>query len=62
MIGLTNLLTEQIKAREVKRIYRAIVKGEIAESRGRIEAPIGRHPKDRKKNGNQYERWQRGGY
>lgn len=42
-------LTEQIKAREVKRIYRAIVKGEIAESRGRIEAPIGRHPKDRKK-------------
>ena len=42
-------LTEQIKAREVKRIYRAIVKGEIAESRGRIEAPIGRHSKDRKK-------------
>ena len=25
------------------------MKGEILESRGRIEAPIGRHPKDRKK-------------
>ena len=42
-------LAEQIRTREAKRVYLAIVQGEIAESKGRIEAPIGRHPKDRKK-------------
>jgi pseudouridine synthase, RluA family len=44
-----HFLSEQIRTREAKRNYYAIVQGEIAESQGRIEAPIGRHPKDRKK-------------
>lgn len=42
-------LAEQIRKRGAKRIYLAIVQGEISESKGRIEAPIGRHLKDRKK-------------
>lgn len=42
-------LAEQIRTREAKRIYLAIVQGEISEAKGRIEAPIGRHLKDRKK-------------
>lgn len=42
-------LAEQIRRREAKRIYLAIVQGEISEAKGRIEAPIGRHLKDRKK-------------
>lgn len=42
-------LAEQIRKREAKRIYLAIVQGEITEAKGRIEAPIGRHAKDRKK-------------
>lgn len=41
-------LTAQIQARTVKRIYRAIVHGHPPEQ-GRIEAPIGRHPTERKK-------------
>ena len=42
-------LADQIRTREAKRTYLAIVQGEVTESKGRIEAPIGRHPKDRKK-------------
>lgn len=42
-------LAEQIRSRKAKRIYWAIVQGEINEAKGRIVAPIGRHPKDRKK-------------
>lgn len=42
-------LAEQIRTREAKRIYLAIIQGEISEAKGRIEAPIGRHLKDRKK-------------
>lgn len=42
-------LAEQIRKREAKRVYLAIIQGEISEAKGRIEAPIGRHLKDRKK-------------
>jgi 23S rRNA pseudouridine1911/1915/1917 synthase len=42
-------LAGQIKNRTASRIYRAIVHGHIAEKQGVINAPIGRHPKDRKK-------------
>ncbi|MGB9662762.1 MAG: RluA family pseudouridine synthase [Moorellaceae bacterium] len=42
-------LVAQIKARQVKRGYLALVYGEITESSGRIEAPIGRHPVDRQR-------------
>ena len=36
-------LTEQLKARTLKREYRALVLGELVGD-GRVEAPIGRHP------------------
>lgn len=42
-------LVVQIKARQVKRLYLALVHGEVKESSGRIEAPIGRHPVDRQR-------------
>jgi 23S rRNA pseudouridine1911/1915/1917 synthase len=41
-------LAAQIKARNMKRVYKTIVHGNPPES-GRIEAPIGRHPVERKK-------------
>ncbi len=41
-------LAAQIKARKMKRIYKTIVHGHPPED-GRIEAPIGRHPVERKK-------------
>jgi len=41
-------LAAQIKSRSMKRIYKVLVHGNPAES-GRIEAPIGRHPVERKK-------------
>ncbi|HHV71513.1 MAG TPA: RluA family pseudouridine synthase [Clostridia bacterium] len=42
-------LAEQIKNREVKRKYLAIVFGNVKEDEFTIDAPIGRHPVDRKK-------------
>lgn len=42
-------LTEQLKNHECKRIYHALVHGEINEERGRINAPIARSKDDRKK-------------
>lgn len=42
-------LTQQIKERLVARHYLALVQGVLRDDRGTIEAPIGRHPKDRKK-------------
>ncbi|KUK11918.1 MAG: Pseudouridine synthase [Moorella sp. 60_41] len=42
-------LVAQLKARQVKRVYLALVHGEISEPAGRIEAPIGRHPVDRQR-------------
>ena len=41
-------LSEQISNRSIKRIYRAFTVGRIERS-GKIEAPIGRHPKNRQK-------------
>lgn len=46
---LTHLnLAAQIKSRSMKRVYQVLVHGNPPES-GRIEAPIGRHPVERKK-------------
>ena len=42
-------LSEQIAAHSVERIYKAIVCGHFKEDRGTVDAPIGRHPTDRKK-------------
>lgn len=42
-------LAEQLKDHSMERIYEAIVEGIIQEDRGTIDAPIGRHPADRKK-------------
>ena len=42
-------LAEQLKEHSIRRRYRAIVAGVLKEDEGTIEAPIGRHPIDRKK-------------
>lgn len=42
-------LAEQIKEHSLTRVYRAIVHGNIPEPAGVIDAPIGRHPIQRKK-------------
>lgn len=42
-------LAEQLKDHSMERIYEAIVEGIIKEDRGVVDAPIGRHPVDRKK-------------
>ena len=43
------ILAEQLKEHSIKRIYHAIVHGNIKEDSGTVNAPIGRHPIDRKK-------------
>ena len=42
-------LAEQLKEHSIKRRYRAIVQGNIKEDEGTVDAPVGRHPIDRKK-------------
>jgi 23S rRNA pseudouridine1911/1915/1917 synthase len=42
-------LAEQLKARQVKRLYLTVVKGKMRNETGTITAPIGRHKKDRKR-------------
>ena len=42
-------LAEQIKEHSFTRIYNTVVVGNIKNEKGTIDAPIGRHPKDRKK-------------
>ena len=42
-------LSEQLKFHGVSRIYYAIVRGNFKEDSGTVNAPIGRHPTDRKK-------------
>lgn len=42
-------LAEQLKVHSIKRVYHAIVCGNLKEDSGAIDAPIGRHPVDRKK-------------
>lgn len=43
------ILAEQIKEHSFTRKYQAIVIGNIKEDEGTVDAPIGRHPTDRKK-------------
>ena len=42
-------LSEQLKVHSIRRIYVAIVHGNIKEDSGTVNAPIGRHPTARKK-------------
>ena len=42
-------LAEQIKEHRVERIYYAIILGNLKEDSGTVDAPIGRHPVDRKR-------------
>ncbi len=42
-------LSDKFKIHDIKRAYIALVDGIIREDAGRIDAPIGRHPVDRKK-------------
>lgn len=42
-------LTEQIKAHTFTREYQAVICGRLKDSNGIVEAPIGRHPVERKK-------------
>ncbi len=42
-------LAEQLKEHSINRVYEAIVHGNIKEDEGTVNAPIGRHPTDRKK-------------
>ena len=44
-----NNIAAQLKEHSINRRYRAIVWGRIKEDEGVIDAPIGRHPNDRKK-------------
>ena len=44
-------LARQFKAREVVKCYQALVYGELTESHGVIDQPIGRDPRDRKRMG-----------
>ena len=44
-----NYLAERIKTHEVGRIYYALLVGNLKEDQGTVDAPIGRHPRDRKK-------------
>lgn len=53
MVAKTDLahrgLAEQIKEHSFKRVYKTIVVGNVKDDCGTIDAPIGRHPKDRKR-------------
>ena len=42
-------LSQQFRVRSVERSYRALVRGRPRADRGSIDAPIGRHPSDRKR-------------
>ncbi len=42
-------LAEQIKDHSFTRVYKTVVVGNVKDDTGTIDAPIGRHPKDRKK-------------
>lgn len=44
-----NSIAEQLKVHSITRKYYAIVHGVIGEDKGTVDAPIGRHPVDRKK-------------
>ncbi len=42
-------LSAQLKSRSLSRVYETIVRGKMREESGTIDAPIGRHPTERKK-------------
>lgn len=42
-------IAEQLKVHDIKRVYHAIVHGVLKDDEGTIDAPIGRHPIERKK-------------
>lgn len=42
-------LSQQLKAHSINRVYVAIVHGNIKEESGTVNAPVGRHPTDRKR-------------
>jgi len=44
-----NALQAQFKARQVSKVYLALVYGRLTPERGAIEAPVGRSPRDRKR-------------
>ena len=44
-----NDIAEQLKVHSITRVYHAIVHGVLKEDEGTVDAPIGRHPVDRKK-------------
>lgn len=44
-----NCIAEQLKVHSIERTYHAIVCGNIKENSGTVDAPIGRHPDNRKK-------------
>jgi 23S rRNA pseudouridine1911/1915/1917 synthase len=43
------VLSSMLKKHLIKRIYHGLAKGVIREESGRVDAPVGRHPVDRKK-------------
>ena len=47
--GAHLFLADLIKEHDVERIYYAIILGNLKEDRGTVDAPIGRHPVDRKR-------------
>lgn len=42
-------LSKMLKTHDIKRIYASVVEGILYEEHGKVDAPIGRHPVDRKK-------------
>lgn len=44
-----NCLAEQLREHSITRRYRAVVHGNLKEEKGTVDAPIGRHPTDRKR-------------
>ncbi len=42
-------LSQQLKTHTVSRVYEAILVGNLKDDKGTVDAPIGRHPNDRKK-------------
>ena len=44
-----NMLSSQLKDHTMHRVYELIVRGNLKEDSGTVDAPIGRHPTDRKK-------------
>ena len=54
-----NSIAAQLKEHSITRRYQAIVHGVLKDDTGTIDAPIGRHPTDRKKMSINYNRWKK---